>query len=338
MFLSIIIPVYNTEAYIAECLDSCLHQDISLDEYEIVCVNDGSTDNSLAILQSYADRYQNVKIITKENTGVSDTRNVGIRESRGEYIWFVDSDDVVASNVLGALKARCTQTDCDRLLFHLALCPHDMPSKEKRKELVANGQLEIHRYWKVYIVSSLMRRRFLIEHDIWFPLGIAYGEDEIFTCSWKLYPYKNEEFDEVLYFYRTRPNSAMQSRSLSSAKKRLECTFEIAKWLRSAGALDEFEAYQSGEQSKFLPEFALKYVRRVNDGLVQIACLPYKEARKEWKKLKKTDLMDAKYMFAAKEDSQTIVRTHSVRRGMYKNYRAKRIRFVLKHPKRFLGI
>lgn len=101
--VSIIIPVYNVEIYLTRCLDSCLQQDLSYDEYEIIAINDGSTDNSLSILQDYADRYPNLKIVNQDNRKQGAARNRGIEIATGDYIWFVDSDDWLEPNVLNYL-------------------------------------------------------------------------------------------------------------------------------------------------------------------------------------------------------------------------------------------
>ena len=101
--LSIVIPVCNLENYIAETLDSCLAQDILPEEYEIICIDDGSKDNSLAVLNHYAQTHSNIIVHTKENGGVSSARNKGIELAQGQYIWFVDGDDLIAENALGTL-------------------------------------------------------------------------------------------------------------------------------------------------------------------------------------------------------------------------------------------
>ena len=98
--LSIIIPVYNVEQYLPRCLDSVLQQDIPYEEYEVIVVNDGSPDSSLAIAESYARRYPNVKVVTRQNGGLSAARNTGLEYAKGEYVWFVDTDDRIASNCI----------------------------------------------------------------------------------------------------------------------------------------------------------------------------------------------------------------------------------------------
>lgn len=101
MFLSIIIPVYKTERYLRKCLDSCVQQNVS--EYEIIIVDDGSPDNSLSIAKEYASSYNNIKIISQSNAGLSAARNAGLNCACGNYVWFVDSDDWIEENCLGRI-------------------------------------------------------------------------------------------------------------------------------------------------------------------------------------------------------------------------------------------
>ena len=97
MFLSFIIPVYNAETYIAECLDSLLCQDLPSQDYEIICVNDGSKDGSLSILKDYAGRHSNIAVIDKENGGVTTARNAGLEAAQGDFIWLPESNPSVES-------------------------------------------------------------------------------------------------------------------------------------------------------------------------------------------------------------------------------------------------
>ena len=96
--VSIIIPIYNTEKYLNRCIDSVLNQ--SYNNLEILLINDGSTDNSEKICKEYEKKYSRIKYIKKDNSGVSDTRNKGIKESSGKYIFFLDSDDYIDSGVI----------------------------------------------------------------------------------------------------------------------------------------------------------------------------------------------------------------------------------------------
>lgn len=98
MKLSIIVPVYNVEKFLPRCLDSLIRQDLSADEYEVICVNDGSTDNSALILKEYQQRYPDIfQIITQENQGLGGARNTGTAQAQGEYVAYLDSDDYVVN-------------------------------------------------------------------------------------------------------------------------------------------------------------------------------------------------------------------------------------------------
>ena len=102
MLLSIIIPVYNVEQFIEECLDSVCTQ--SFADWEAICVNDGSTDCSLTLLQEFASRDSRIHVISQSNAGLSAARNTGLRAASGEYVLFLDSDDWLTSNAIDVLK------------------------------------------------------------------------------------------------------------------------------------------------------------------------------------------------------------------------------------------
>jgi len=100
LLLSIIVPVYNVEEYLAHCIDSLLDQGLSEKQYEIILVNDGSTDNSPAICQSYVDKYPFIHCYSQKNQGLSGARNTGMKHVKGKYVQFVDSDDFLQPTVL----------------------------------------------------------------------------------------------------------------------------------------------------------------------------------------------------------------------------------------------
>ena len=117
MLLSIIVPLYNSAAYLPRCLESLLHQDISLEEYEILLINDGSPDNSLDIVNEYALKYPNIRAFSQENKGTSGARNTGLLEARGTYVYFVDPDDYVLENSLRVILNRMEEASLDALRF-----------------------------------------------------------------------------------------------------------------------------------------------------------------------------------------------------------------------------
>lgn len=115
MKLSIIIPVYNVEKYLSKCLDSVLVGNVFTGQ--VICVNDGSTDGSAAILEEYAKKYPNLKVLTQPNAGLSAARNAGIRAAKGEYVCFLDSDDYWEPNVLPRLMEQIERDKLDVLRF-----------------------------------------------------------------------------------------------------------------------------------------------------------------------------------------------------------------------------
>src|SRR3712207_5266398 len=101
ILVSVVIPVYNTRPYLAECLDSVLTQDLPRSDFEVVAVDDGSTDGSAELLDSYCGRYRNLRVIHQENSGwPGRPRNVGRDASRGSYVFFADSDDCLGPEAL----------------------------------------------------------------------------------------------------------------------------------------------------------------------------------------------------------------------------------------------
>ena len=109
--ISVIIPVYNAERYLRECLTSLVNQ--TFRAYEIIAVNDGSTDGSLAILRHFQKDWPQLRVIDQENGGVSAARNVGMAAARGEYLGFMDADDTVAPNYLERLYRTCVVTGAE---------------------------------------------------------------------------------------------------------------------------------------------------------------------------------------------------------------------------------
>ena len=110
--VSIIVPVYNMQSYLEACLDSLVNQ--TLQKIEIIIIDDGSKDNSAQIIKEYAERYPDIiRALHKENGGQATARNMGIRESKGEYIGFVDSDDVVDTNMYAEMYQLAKQKNCD---------------------------------------------------------------------------------------------------------------------------------------------------------------------------------------------------------------------------------
>jgi len=174
--VSIIVPVYNVENYLARCLDSLINQ--SFNDIEIICINDGSTDRSLDILKEYEIKDSRVKIIDKENSGVSNCRNKGINLVNGEYIVFVDSDDWINIDMLKTMYNKATENNSD-----IVMCSYMREFINHSKEKVFDLPKEVV-YEKEEIKNKLHRKLF---GPIDSELGNPEGLDALGTIWAKLY-------------------------------------------------------------------------------------------------------------------------------------------------------
>lgn len=189
MKISIIIPVYNVAPYLRRCLDSCLAQNIKEEDYEVIVVNDGSTDNSLDIINCYLLKYQNFKLIDKPNGGLSSARNAGLNIASGDYIWFVDSDDWIRKDCLKEIIDMFKKTDAEVLTYD-ALGTNginDFPFPKKRKlvnmQVVDGMKLFNSGYFFPYsaVQFYMFKREFLNVNHLAFLEGIFF-EDILFTA------------------------------------------------------------------------------------------------------------------------------------------------------------
>lgn len=276
LFLSLIVPVFNAAAYLPECLDSLLMQDISQEDYEIICVNDGSTDHSLRVLQTYAQSHPNIVIVDKENGGVTTARNAGLAAARGEYIWFVDSDDFLKCNVFGKLQASIRRHNCDRLIIGCYI--FDDVLSEAEKQLSEECRLPLNGPGCNSIcVRSLFRRSFLESHNLFFSHPeLTHGEDGMFMYEVCRHTPSQVFVDEAIYFYRIHSGSAETSDSVPGLMKKFRSYLRIAQLLR--------EYYQNGSRDA---QTADTYMSFLWFALLTSASLPPREARSTRAQLRK---------------------------------------------------
>lgn len=240
MILSVIVPVYNVSRYLSKCLDSILNQDIGQDNYEIIVINDGSTDNSGEIAQEYAHKHSNIILICQENQGLSGARNTGISVARGEYIQFVDSDDYLEPNVLGQLINRAQRDNLDMLRFNYQNVNEDYavfePNKESRPYMdysgsVCNGveflneRLGYACYaWQFLIRTNLVKDCLFKEHILF--------EDTQWTPRILTKANKVSSTPTIVYNYLSRTGSITKSESLSKKKELVENKLSLIKDLQ----------------------------------------------------------------------------------------------------------
>ncbi len=213
MKFSVIIPVYNVEAYLQACLDSVLNQ--TFEDWEAICVNDGSTDNSATILEEYENKDGRFKIVNQPNGGLSSARNMGLKAAAGDYVLFLDSDDWLESNALEKVSESLADEDMlcfsGRRFFEKEGRYHEA-DQLKPQEYTAGmdyyneNALAVRDFAFVCVVLRAYKREFLLSHDLWFKEGI-FHEDNLFTPFACYYAEKVKVINDCLYDYRVRANS-----------------------------------------------------------------------------------------------------------------------------------
>lgn len=251
MKFSIIIPVYNVEPYLRECLDSVLNQTFT--DWEAICVNDGSTDGSPDILTAYAARESRMKVITQPNGGLSAARNAGIKAAEGEYVLFLDSDDWLEENTLEVLSANLDGEDLlcfsGRRYFESEGTYHDADqltawSYSTGMEYYDENALSARDFAFVCVVLRIYRRDFLSSHNLLFKEGI-FHEDNLFTPLACYYAGKVKVINECLYDYRVRSNSITTTNNVKRLRDLLGTANTLAAFFIPKQGLDKTIVYRS---------------------------------------------------------------------------------------------
>lgn len=271
--LSIIVPVYNTEQYLHQCLDSIINS--TLINIEIICVNDASTDNSLEILQKYAQNDTRVKVINlKTNKRQGGARNEGIKAAEADWIAFVDSDDFVSTSMFQKLYQKSIETCadivfCDNYLYYnendikvnhaISEEVLSMPKKQRDKILLLNA---------FSIWAAIYKKNLFIDNKLYFPEHLLY-EDNALTYVIHLLAKKISKVNEALYYYRCSNSSATRSFNNYNLFDRLT-TSDILK--HNIERLGFYETYK--EEIDFVYT-KLYYINTLYACLTRFSPLPY---------------------------------------------------------------
>ncbi|MDR1196141.1 MAG: glycosyltransferase family 2 protein [Endomicrobium sp.] len=263
--ISVIVPVYNVEKYLARCLDSLLAQ--TFGDFEIICVNDGSADGSLKILQDYAARDPRIKIINQQNQGLSMARNNGLKIAQGKYIYFLDSDDYIHPQLLEITHNFITKYNADLVSFMYDMKTHKAAKRNARNfkhvwqnykninkipHKFTNNPLKFYRRkfgFKIcdYIWQKLYKKE-ILDHLEFIPN--IYFEDTPHTISLLKKRPKTILLKEPLYFYNHSPQSITNFVQHKNLLKTIQS--------RYAGLLFIYEAYRTAPKDEF--DFVAKNV------------------------------------------------------------------------------
>ena len=245
MKFSIIVPVYNVEDYLQQCLESLQMQ--GYQDYEVVCVNDGSTDNSRGILANWEEKWPQLRVINRENGGLSAARNTGLKAATGDYVVFVDSDDWVEPTMLDTLAKAIGNED----MLCFACQRTDNNGSDHLSAETTNGwnyynrhALEARVVPFVCVWQRCYRRRFLEDNNLQFREGILH-EDNEFTPRAFLRAKRIKVIPDVLYIYRVRPGSIMTTRGLRSKESLILIGNELSKLFAKEKGIDKTTVYRS---------------------------------------------------------------------------------------------
>ena len=250
IFVSIIVPVYDVEEYLVECIESILAQ--TWKHFEIILVDDGSTDSSGKMCDEYAEKYNCIFVIHKKNGGLSSARNAGIDVARGNYLAFIDSDDVVHPDYLRELVKIVEKENADLVACDFCVgtscqwgetseVKYDIRRDEDVLERMNDNDVVVTVAW-----NKLYHAKFFKEYSLRYPEGKIH-EDMFLTPQILHYTNKMVITNQKLYFYRQRKNSIMNSSFSIKQLDSLEAIeFRIAlftKWNKKELQIKEYESY-----------------------------------------------------------------------------------------------
>ena len=244
--ISIVIPIYNAERYLAECLASLARQ--TFRDFEVIAVNDGSADGSLALLRRAEKEYDFLRVIDQENGGVSAARNNGMAAARGEYLGFVDADDYAAPNYLERLYRTCVDNDADisccyyyykfdapEFLWQYPFRCHGIFDRTQAMNLLLHDTQMQGLMW-----NKLFRRSLFTENHIVFP-AMKCLEDMIVMNQLFSHIHRLAVIDEPLYYYRKHSSSALASITPGKINDFMKAMVLVRQMLEKSG---QFEKYR----------------------------------------------------------------------------------------------
>lgn len=286
--LSIIIPVYNVEKYIKMTLDSIFSQNYQREDIEVIVVNDGTPDHSMAIVDQFVSRYSNICVINQGNQGLSGARNTGLKEAHGKYVWFVDSDDMLGDDILRRVLPLLKEGDADAYMFRIKEIDEDGNILKERhffddKKVHYCSGIDViknmSRYNILYTPMQIymIKTEFLRSNQLEFVCGI-YHEDMEFAPRMLIKAERIAYVPWYSYYYVRRKAQSITS-DLSKLNKRLydlriiaDCHYKMMKM----------------QQSKAVCK-AMGYATYRSIAYFYSLC-PQKEFRSFWKEMEKSHI------------------------------------------------
>lgn len=265
--VSVVIPIYNVEKYLKKCIDSILNQ--SFNDFEIILVNDGSTDSSIEICNEYIEKDCRIILINKKNGGASSARNAGINVAKGKYVSFIDSDDCINDNYFNILVEKAEMNNCDVIVSGCKTIPNNVnivPSYKLNTVLRGTDFIlssdNVHSKNELSAVfRCLYRLKLIKQNEILFNEKIFIGEDIIFNLEVLVNSDRVMAIADILYYYTiNNPTSLMRSKFKSNLESSLVEQYEKRIYLSNK--------YNLINNKKYRNDMANYYVNQIYGMLV----------------------------------------------------------------------
>lgn len=261
--ISIVIPIYNVEFYLPQCIDSVRSQSFS--DIEIICVDDGSTDRSGAIASFYAALDSRVKVLSLDNKGVSHARNVGLDSATGDYVCFVDADDILLPKACETVCSTFEREGVDIVKFSAEPFPACLASPWIRDNLLLDDKLYnsysddlvFIEHSRPFPWNGAYRRSFLVQNGIRFPEGVSLGEDQVFSFATLSRANGTAMLSDCLYRYRVSRKDSAMARASKSLSDRVQKHLRVVELI-----LDDWKAAgrMNGESARRILTFVADFI------------------------------------------------------------------------------
>lgn len=272
--VSAIIAAYNAEKYLVETLESIVNQ--TIDSYEVIVVNDGSTDSTLDILRAYEGKYAHLHVMTKENEGPSAARNAALEKATGEFVYFLDADDIVEVNALEIMYEAAKTQKAD-----LVIAGYDIFNQYKTIEVKDLDEIlvleKIEKYdpqilWTFSLWNKLFKRDIIEKYNLRFP-PISYSEDGVFTMSFVFLTNRITGLDEVVLHYRRMLDGEDSSITATISKSKIADYIEAHHRIYEVterSMLIDYPQYETIEQLKKENQELHEYIQTIHRKELQI--------------------------------------------------------------------
>ena len=265
MKISIIVPVYNVEKYIGKCLDTIVNQDFH--DYEVIVVIDGSTDDSESIVREYQKKYPEIiKIICQENKGLGGARNTGIMSAKGEYLVFVDSDDMLYPNILHDVYEKAIASDADIVVFDMEFVDEEGNNiKYESAKFRESVLIDFNENSKIIAWPSawnkLCKKSLFVDKEIYYPERLWF-EDLATTPKVMLEAEKIEYIPKAYYKYVQREGSIMNNKKIERNREVIEAFETTVDYIKKNRTYNQWV-----EELEFLAIYHILYtaVLRINE-------------------------------------------------------------------------